>query len=336
MRFSVSIELVMHLATQEAGAAGFREIEPEHLLESILKLSELAASEIGRIVPDDIAAKEVESDAAFVRSELEERAIESTRARRALRQELGRGEAEYRGGRLRRSGATREIFEAAGKLADRAGNSTLSASHLLKALLVSPTKSISRVMRIPHEPGLNAPIGTPLLDKYGKVLRDVMVAAGVTNELRAEYKALVQTLCLKSPRSVLLVSDNDHLVSSVVLACAHSAELANRKKSIVDLTSLESDRSELAQHLNQALIEARGRPGIILFLPAITDREKDNRGKELAGLIRTSLSKGTIQCIFRVASVAYEKLIKKDVRWKRLAEIIWTREGNTAGIPLEL
>ena len=55
MKVSASVEMVMQLAGQEAIAAEFKEIEPEHLLAALLKFSELPTEEMDKIAPGSTA-----------------------------------------------------------------------------------------------------------------------------------------------------------------------------------------------------------------------------------------------------------------------------------------
>jgi len=149
VRFSASIDVAMLLAAQEAIAGGFKGIEPEHLLEAILKLSEIPVEELEKMTNNQGAAKELVKEAASVRSELKLRTIESTRVRRELRALLGKGQHEWDGGRVPRSEATRRLFEVAGKAAEEGRTGVFSATHLLDALLrtLQDHKSIKTVKK---------------------------------------------------------------------------------------------------------------------------------------------------------------------------------------------
>jgi ATP-dependent metalloprotease FtsH len=146
MKVSASIDVLWQLAMGEAVSAEFGEIAPEHFLEAILKLAELNVEDLHRLAPDTQVVRLVSEDVAAVREELNARGINSKRARRELRGLLGKGGSPHRGGDMHRSPASREVFEAAARLAADAGSETLMALHLLQALLASPSPPMLLVL----------------------------------------------------------------------------------------------------------------------------------------------------------------------------------------------
>jgi len=340
MRLSASIDLLMQLAAQEAIASDFREIEPEHLLEGVLKLSELPVQELDKIAPGANAARELAAEVSVIRAELERRVINSTQTRRNLREQVGKGKTPYEGGHIHRSRAAREVFEAAAQLANKAGTETLSAGHLLEVLLVSPTDAI--VNALGGVAGLRPrnPVGTPFLNEYGRYVASESIAQGIVDSLKAECRALIHSLSLKNRRCVFLISDNDNLVFSVVHASAAVEGPQSLKgRRVLDLTALNpvgKEREKSIERLSQALVEATTKPEVILFLPAIDLSQRSNKEKQWADLLKTTLASGSAQCICRVGQEAYQSWIKKDSTWKRLAHTIWIRERTKRVVPSEL
>ena len=125
MKASASIELVWQIATQEAVAAEFAEIEPEHFLAAILKFSELPVDQVGNLAPGADAVREMATAVGKVREELQRRAIDSTRVRRELRVKLGNGGSPPDGGPKHRSQASRDMFDAAARMADEVNSEVL-------------------------------------------------------------------------------------------------------------------------------------------------------------------------------------------------------------------
>ena len=113
MKTSAAMDLVWQMATQEAIAGEFGEIESEHFLAAILKFAELPVVQMGNLVPVADVAREITADVGKIRDELKRRAIDTTHSRRELRARLGRGGRPYDGGQLHRSQAGRELFDAA-------------------------------------------------------------------------------------------------------------------------------------------------------------------------------------------------------------------------------
>ena len=337
MRLSASIDLLMHLATQEAIAGEFKEIEPEHLLEGMLKLSELPVQDLDRIAPRGDVAKELAAEVALVRTELQRRSIDSTQTRRRLREDLGKGNIPYEAGRLHRSGRTRAVFEAAAKMAEEAGEETLSVRHLLEATLASPTSAMLKALGSAAVSMPRSRVDSPILNEYGMELRLLAIHPDVLYGHKAESMALAQALSLKNRRCVLIVSDRDNLVREIVHATSFSEKLDSMK--VFDVTGLMpcgKDAPDAIEKLTKLIDEVATLPGTILFLPGI-DLSKDNdKGKDWADLLKAALAKRSTQCICRLGQSAYQECVSKDREWKRLAHIMWVQEGGSSAIPLEL
>src|SRR6266849_6299829 len=122
MKLSISIEAVWNLAAQEAISVRLPEIEPEHLLEALLKLSEMPLDALFGLVPDPAAARCLAIEAVEIQKEVARLSIDSTRTRRDLRVALGSGTSLHTGDVIHRSPASREIFDAAAKLATDTGS----------------------------------------------------------------------------------------------------------------------------------------------------------------------------------------------------------------------
>lgn len=83
IKASAAVELVLQLAAREAVAARFKEIEPEHFFEALLKLPELRHEHLREICgADDLPGLEVERD--MVGERLARRSVDATRVRCSL------------------------------------------------------------------------------------------------------------------------------------------------------------------------------------------------------------------------------------------------------------
>jgi hypothetical protein len=170
VKISPSIELIWQLAGHEAIAGEFKEIQPEHFCLGLLKLAELPVQEAAKLGVNEAAAKVLTAEVAAVRSELAKLGIDATQLRRALRGRLGKGGHPYTGGQMHRSQASRDLFEAAARAADQAGSEVLAASHLLEAILKSPTPALAGLLRGAGGPKPPPATKTPLLDQHGQDL----------------------------------------------------------------------------------------------------------------------------------------------------------------------
>lgn len=346
MKTSAAMDLVWQMATQEAIAGEFAEIEPEHFLAAILKFAELPVEQMGNLdAPVDVA-KEIAADVGKVRDELKRRAINSTRRRRELRARLGKGGRPHDGGQIHRSQASREMFDGAARLAGDEGSEVLAPEHLLQALLLSPSQKVCDVLGDAVMPKGAERVPTPLLDHFGQNL----VQAAAEGRLApafdrpVECKALLQLLADPRRRSVLLVTDHDEAALSVVTAAARAmssdataAGLASRR--IVEVAGWKPRTSGAGKCLpdwEQLFAEVTKVQDVILLVPAIEAANNPKQANPWAELLKKMLLAGPVQCICRVNATAYQRWIRKDRGWKQAAHVMWVHETSDDGIPTEL
>ncbi|MCZ2075598.1 MAG: hypothetical protein LC130_11445 [Bryobacterales bacterium] len=240
MKTSTSIELLWQMAAQEAIAGEFAEIEPEHFFAAVLKFAEIPVAELGNVASGAHVPEELAADVEKVRQVLQSREIDTTRVRRELRTRLGKGRSPYDGGQKHRSEGSREMFNAAARLADDSGSEVLGAEHLFAALLASPTEAMRAVMGEALAPQAIKRMETPLLARWGHDLVELAVEGALSGVLtsRADCRALLHLLAESRRRSVVLVSDRRERARSVVAAAAweiahDSATPALRRRRIV-------------------------------------------------------------------------------------------------------
>lgn len=346
MKVSASIELVWQLAAREAIAAEFKEIEPEHVLAGVLKFAELPLQELEKLGAGAESVRVLTADVNAIRDELGERGIDSTCARRGLRTKLGKGGSPFPGGTIHRSPASRELFNAAARLADEAGTETLTAKHLLDAILAALTPKMEEVFGDSVAPQTPKSSKTPLLDAVG---RDLTRSAAegklkATGGRLAECKALLQTLSQKDRKSVLLVAESDDVVVPIITAAAQAiatkdvpASLKGRR--IVDisaLTAVMTADDKAQQQLTDLLAEASRAQEVILVVPAVEPSQGTMRSEECLQLLKARLQGGVTQCICRVAPQAYEQWVKRDHVWRQIAEVMHVHNTQTNTLPNEL
>lgn len=346
MKVSATIELVWQIAGQETIAGRFKEIKPDHFCLALLKFAELPVEEVGRVAKGADVARELAVEVNAVKEELESRSIDSKAIRRELRTRIGKGDSEYDGGRMHRSDSSRELFDAAAKLADDAGADTLLARHLIEALLASPTPAMAEILgesihrrKVRHSK-------TTLLDECGQDLT-AMAAEGRLAAVpgrSAEIKALLQILGQKERRSVLLVDDNDDATRSVIEGTAHV--LANKDiparmkgKRIIDVSSIRfstKDAEEPLLKMERILGEASAAEEVILFGPAIEETSGSKQAPDWLELLKSTLTRNTVQCVCRIAPSIYHQWIEKDRVWRRLVQVMWIHDESKDELPDEL
>ena len=346
MKVCASVELVMQLAGQEAIAAEFKEIEPEHCLAAIFKLAELPVEDVDKLAPGAEVARQLAAEVRAVREELAGRSIDSTRARRKLREKLGKGKCPYDGGQMHRSPASREIFDAAGRLADDAGGETLMATHLLEAMLAKPTPAMKQVLGGAAFEKVVKPSNTPLLDEHGRDLTR-MAAGGElppVPDRQAECKALMRVLAQGDGKSVFLISGIDAAAMSIVTEAAHAISRKDcpaslKSKRIVDITALKpvgKKAVETMERLEKLLAEAAGAKDVVLVVPAIDDVAGANSSGKWLDLLKDVCTRRSVPCICRLAPAVHEAKMAKDQTWRRIVQVLWIKESPDKEVPSEL
>lgn len=346
MKLSATIELVWNLAAQEAIAGQYETIGPEHFLAALLKFAELPVEEVDKAAAGPEVAEQLKREVAAVKEELAGRAIDSEATRHRLRERLGTGSSPYKGGVIHRSSRSKRMFEEATKLAEDSREQTLTARHLLVALLTSPTEAIAEVLGNAVGPSAAKPSDTPVLNELGQDLVRMAAEGRLPDapECEVQSKALLQTLLQADRRSVLLVCESDAAVRPVLAAAAHAVAArklgqATAGKRIIDMTAAEP-RGENAKQAIERLVsvvnEAAKAEEVILFLPAIESPAAGDDEIDWAELLKGLLSRRPVQCICRVSPKVFRGHMEKDAAWRRLARPMWVHEGLKGDVPNEL
>lgn len=350
MKVSPSVELIWRLAVSEMTAGEFKEIEPEHFCLALLKFAELPAGAIKAEDENADVAQAVAADVELVREALEKCGIESTRARRKLRGQLGKGGTPHREGQIHRSAASRTLFESAAKLALEFGSDVVTPLHLLTAIVHSATPAVAQAVlgKVISSAPSAAP---PLLDKHGKDLVKEASEGKLQPDpnVQASSKAVIRILLRQDRKSVLLVTDNDAPLAGVAAAialaiAAQDAPAGLKGRRLIDIAgpspkgrrnSAQKGKGEL-ERLRALLAEGAAHPEVILLVPRVEVEEKSPQGGPWTGLLRETLAKEGVQMICRVTAAVFEKHLRKDPVWKRRAEAVWLRPAAFGSVPREL
>jgi ATP-dependent Clp protease ATP-binding subunit ClpA len=346
MKVSVSIEIIMQLAAQEAIAAQYKEIEPEHLFEAVLKFSELPAEEVAKIASGSDAIKDLAVEVSTLQEKLAAQSINSTQTRRKLRGQLGNGNSPYDGGQMHRSTASRDLFDTAAKVADENRCETLTVVHLLDAIAVSPTPMIAELLKadgiVAIKPCRHS--NTPILDEIGHDLIDLVNKEPPDSvEYGASCKALIQTLAQGHTRGIFLIADNEDVARSIVLSSARimagkECPSALKGKRFVDLSRFGSEpteHTELIATLENAIAEAKAAKNIILYLSPFLEDKKFIKDHWWVNILRSALLEGGIQFVCRATSSSY-KHVEKEPTWRKYAHMMRVHEQQSFELPDEV
>jgi hypothetical protein len=111
MQYSKLMEIVWVVASREAIAAGWKEIQPGHFVMGILKLSEASPSDIlTQQNVDKETLQEITSELDRINQFFKKKNIDTTMLRRKVRTKLGNGNEIYTGGVIHRSETCKLLF----------------------------------------------------------------------------------------------------------------------------------------------------------------------------------------------------------------------------------
>lgn len=176
MELGAGLSFVMMVGAAEAQAAGYEELEPYHLFNGLLKLSELDDAALRSLTRDPAVAEALRAEQEAVAHLLTEIGLpppERTRkVRHDLRRRLGRGGggAVAEGQVLHRSPQARTLCEQATGIAAEDGKAQCDASDLLRAILAHPPESLSTALA-PAEGVHLRVLETPELDRRATPIR---------------------------------------------------------------------------------------------------------------------------------------------------------------------
>lgn len=335
MRVSASIELIVQLAAREAIGGSFKEILPEHVLNALLKFAEFPAPDIEKLVAEAAVRQMLVSDVHSVREALDDRFIDSTAARRTLRQKMGKGTCPYAGGDLHRSAETRQLFDATARLADKNGSETLTPIHLLEAIFAAPTPMITEVLESISKAEA-ARCRTPLLDEHGRDLRSVPADKELpgTAGRRGELSALAAALTDGKRPCIVLVSEGVDAVRALLLVLVRPAAEGATASSlgygrVVEISSISGllGNQKIIAGLAEELARVRR---TVLFVPLNAASAQE------PAKIRTLFQKTNVRCILWASPDVYREYIEHDAVWTECARMMWIRAETCDSIPEEL
>ena len=135
MQHSPSLDVIMSLAANEAVAADFDEIRPEHVFMALLKYSELNPRQLRGILGLGQAMDALAEELDEIKRILTEQGIDSTGLRREIRKKLGRGGRPGAGLVMRPSRAVKDLVGLSEEAAKNQGLESLTPAVLLRSML---------------------------------------------------------------------------------------------------------------------------------------------------------------------------------------------------------
>ncbi len=344
MKISASIELIWQLAGTEAIAGEYKEIQPEHFCMGLLKFAELSEGQVQGVVGELEVAKVLVAEVHSLRESLAACAINTTQMRRTLRAKLGKGGIPNKADKMHRSPASRELFDLAARLAEDAGNETLTAMHLLAAIVKSPAPAIAQAFR--GVDVLAAPrVETPALNKHGEDLIQKYAQGELSSDFErsAECKAVVQLIARK--KNVFLVSENDRATQATLFALAKLLNSEDKSPAVkhryrlirpVVQEGYEGAKWETVVKIFDDIFHEAAQCKNVILVCSEENLFTSVDPFPVKSAQSSRLAQPSIQCIVPISPKRYDALIKADRNWKRLAEPVWIREEGKKSVPKEL
>ncbi len=334
-KWSVSIQLALNIATQEAINAEFGNVEPEHILEAILKMADIPIYKLAQLANDANVIRQLTEEMNMVAKDLVERNIDSTSTRRLLRKKLGTGGVPFKGGSLGQSQACKDLFDAVIKKATDSRYETIMLIHLLEIMMQSPTPVMAEVLGSAIGPKIEPPADAPLLNTLGRNLT-IMARKGnldVKKEKPVEAMALVHDLAGKANSSILLIADREEDSRAVVVTAVKALlDIKDkpdlRSKQVIDLSGVPHEGKkpeEGMENLRKCIEESRKHAQVILFLPELKF-SPDEAGSEWAHMLEEEAGKGGFQCICSIRPGDYQNLTALDPAWSKNFRLIWIHD----------
>lgn len=359
---SAGANLAWQFAAGEAANKRSEFIEKEYIFMGILSLEKVfAAEEIKEEI--GLQIKQLEREYFALEDVIKGLALDMTKMRRAVRDELPEGDYTYKEKVIHRSQECKDYFQRAGEL----GKGEINSLFLLAAILEKPGRIIESVLKefnlepdtlkekliekadlSTHEPmrnkGGKQKEGKPKKDELiwlNRFGRDLVKEAKEGKLMpiegrRDEMLQMVRTLSRKTKNNPVLIGEagvgKTAIVEGLAQRIVAKKNLVGKKiieLSIASLVGGTKYRGEFEERLNRVIEEAKQHPEVILFLDEIHNLVGTGRvegSMDAANILKPALARGDISCIGATTIAEYRKYIEKDSALERRFQPIMVNE----------
>jgi ATP-dependent Clp protease ATP-binding subunit ClpA len=349
MQLALSIQIVWPLAAEEAMAANFECIEPDHLCNALLKFAEVSSEELRVMAANPLLVETLVLQRDALRGKLQQVGIQvpeqSTQIRRMLRQRIGNG--GYRGQRdhvIHRSQEARDVCTKAEEAARAASATEWTGEHLLAGLLQNPSRMLASVLMELGVGNVKPAAVTPWLDEHGQDLTALAAqgrlakVADIGSVLSTDpvCKVVAQTILGQGNNNVLLIQTGKITAMEIVETLAqvfagNQPPNGARGKRIIEIALLklrghEARTSDAEDVLREILQEAKRAGNVILWLSDLCDYIKHDARGNAATLVKDSIADPSVPCIACVSNKIYEKHFARDSKWKGVFQSVWIHD----------
>ena len=357
MRLSAGSQLAWQFGVSETLRAKHQYIEKEQLLIGICSLDKaVAPGAFKELDPSTIQALQAENDE--IEELLKEFELDQTSIRRALRDQVGKGNYTHKEKVVHRSEACREYFNSAERIAKKQGSDEVRCLDLLAAVMEKPGSHIDEVLKRfkvkaediekavfrKKEPAGIKEKGEPktyLLEKYGtdltKLARDKKLDPLVGR--RDELLQVIRTLTRKKKSNPLIIGEAG--VGKTAIVGGLAQRIADKKivpslwkKRLIELNmgSLVAGtkyRGEFEERLTKLMAEIKENPDVIVFIDEIhtvVGAGSVQGSLDASNILKPALAQGEISCIGATTISEYRKYFEKDAALERRFQPIMVDE----------
>ncbi len=356
IKSAISVHIILPLAAQETLLGNFKEIEPEHFLNGILKFAEYEDGELKKLVREvPKALGQIMKERDALRTYLECCNIKvpsvSTDMRRKLRLEMGEGNFSGKRDKIHRSAATCEFFRHVEANAEKRGLTEWSLHELVELLLRKPSHSVRKIMTEynvevksfnqilagPVEKYLNIKVSPS--SNRPEIREKSLLEAEEKIDIKKEaiFPVIIEAL-KKKEKSILLIQHGKITPSEIIRTL--EAYLKNetddplfKGKTIMKIEKNDYSLSitELEIKLDNIFKDSKLKGNMFFFINSFHDFMMR---KELYNKLKETLKSKQVICMAGTDSYNYNKYIQPDSDWKKYFRPLWIH--NRVNIPERL
>ncbi|MEQ8221006.1 MAG: hypothetical protein ABRQ37_01795 [Candidatus Eremiobacterota bacterium] len=356
IKSAISVHIIFPLAAQETLLGNFKEIEPEHFFNGILKFAEYEDGELKKLVREvPKALSQIMKERDSLRTYLECCNIKvpsvSTDIRRKLRLEMGEGNFSGKRDKIHRSAATCELFRHVEDNAEKRGLTEWSLHELVELLLRRPSPSVKKIMTEyeievksfkqllagPVEKYLNIKV-SPSPDRPAiKEKPPVEMEEKIDIRKEAIFPVIIEAL-KKKEKSILLIQHGKITPSEIIKTLEEYFKYETEDCLLKDRIIMKIEKSdyslsatELEIKLENIFRDSKLKGNMFFFINSFHDFIMR---KEFYSRLKEKLKEKHIICMAGTDSYNYNKYIQPDSEWKKYFRPLWIH--NRVTIPERL
>ncbi|MBW6491493.1 MAG: ATP-dependent Clp protease ATP-binding subunit [Lentimicrobium sp.] len=357
-KISLGIQVAWEIAAKEAVYSGYNEIEPEHFLLGILKLTDIA-NKLNKVYPslsEEIAA-EIKKEAEPIQQVFNVLKYDITGLRRSFRELLKKESSNEKDEVLHRSKASKDLFEQL--FSGKYSNNPPNMLHFILLLLESNNKKISLhadKLKITNNDLLEKlkgklkntntnSLNSLLISQVGRNL-SILASEGKLKPVigrEKEIRDLARVLLQKEKKNALIIGEAGVGKTAVVEGLALAILSGNvpeilKSKIIIEISMSNivagtKYRGEFEGKVKKIIDELKQHNEIVLFIDEIhtvVGAGSTGGAEDASNMLKPAMARGEIQLIGATTIKEYRKYIEKDSAFERRFQILKIDEPDQA------